>query len=109
MWIVLSPLLVQKLCLRLPVEPAHIEGAVTVAHDVLWLEAPFAEVVANSLGIETRGILHCAWGDVAHRFVTDRWVKVLLHAPHQACAIDVNVHVVTARFDARKRYREDLG
>src|SRR6266511_2768777 len=93
----------------LPVEPAHIKGTVTVANDVLWPEAALTEVVPNRLGLEARGTLHQAGGDAAHLFVTDRRVKVLLHAPHQACAIDVNDHVVSARFDTGKRHRKKVG
>ena len=79
MWIVLSSLLVQQLCLRLSVEPAYVEGTVAVADNVLCLEATLAEVVANRLGVEARGTLHRAWGDAAHLFMTDCRVKVLLY------------------------------
>src|SRR5262245_6537647 len=83
MRIVLSPIPIQQLCLRLPVEPAHIVWAVAVLDDAPWPEAALAELIADGLGIEAYRALHCACSDAAHLFVTNCRVKVLLHAPHQ--------------------------
>src|SRR2546427_6090054 len=109
MWVVLSPLLVQQLRFRLPVEPAHVKGTVAVADNVLWPEATLEEVIADSLGLEACGTLHHTWSDVAHLFVADCRVKVLLYAPHQSCAVDIDNHVIATRFDTRKRHREEVG
>ena len=109
MRIVFSPIPVQQICFWLPVEPAHVKGTVTVADNVLWPEAALAELIADSLSLEAHGTLHHAWSDVAHLFVTDGRVKVLLHAPHQSCAVDIDDHIVAACFDARKRHQKEVG
>ena len=59
--------------------------------------------------MEARGALHHAWSDVAHLFMTNCRVKVLLHALHQSGAVDVDYHVIAARFNTRKRHREEVG
>src|SRR5437867_4504762 len=78
MRIVLSPLLVQQLGFWLPVEPAHVKGAVTVADNVLWPKATLAECIADCLGLEACRALHRAQSDVPHLFVTECRVKILL-------------------------------
>src|SRR5438309_9769534 len=94
--IVLSTLLVQQLGFWLPVEPAHIKGTVAVADNVLWPEATLAELIADCLSLEACSALHCARSDAAHLFVTECWIKVLLHALHQSGAVDVNHYVIAA-------------
>src|SRR5438132_1365424 len=106
--IILSPLFVQQLCFWLPVEPAHVKWAVAVADNVFWLEATLAEVIADRFGMEACGALHHARSDAAHLFVTNCRVKVLLHALHQSGAVDVDYHVIAARFNTRKRHREEM-
>ena len=46
---------------------------------------------------------------MAHLFVTECRVKILLHALHQSGAVDIDHHIIAARFDPRKRHREEVG
>ena len=108
MRIVLSPILVQQICFWLPIEPAHVKGTVAVPDNVLWPEATLAEWSRTASAWKC-AVLCIAPGDVAHLFVTECRVKILLHALHQSGAVDIDHHIIAARFDPRKRDREEVG